>query len=44
MAALQRHGLRDPRTILHVGYERNTLAVESAVAEPLLFCQNRKIK
>ena len=22
MAALQRHGLRDPRTVLHVGYER----------------------
>jgi len=28
MAALQRHGLRDPRTVLHVGYERSTLAVE----------------
>ena len=36
MAALQRHGLRDPKTILHVGYERNTLAVESAVADLIL--------
>ena len=36
MAALQRHGLRDPRTVLHVGYERNTLAVENAVADFML--------
>ena len=36
MAALQRHGLRDPRTVLHVGYERNTLAVENAVADLIL--------
>jgi branched-chain amino acid transport system substrate-binding protein len=35
MAALQRHGLKDPGTILHVGYLRNTLAVESAVADIL---------
>ena len=36
MTALQRHGLKDPRTILHVGYERNTLAVEGAVADLLM--------
>ena len=36
MTALQRHGLRDPKTILHVGYKRNTLAVESAVADLLM--------
>jgi branched-chain amino acid transport system substrate-binding protein len=39
MDALQRHGLRDPKTVLHVGYERNTLAVESAVAN-LLMAEN----
>ena len=33
MAALQRHGLIDPKTVLHVGYVRNTLAVENAVAD-----------
>jgi ABC-type branched-subunit amino acid transport system substrate-binding protein len=36
MAALQRHGLRDPKSVLHVGYERNTLAVENAVADLIL--------
>jgi branched-chain amino acid transport system substrate-binding protein len=36
MNALQRHGLKDPRKILHVGYERNTLAVEGAVATLLM--------
>ncbi len=36
MAALQRHGLKDPRKVLHVGYERNTLAVEGAVATLLM--------
>jgi branched-chain amino acid transport system substrate-binding protein len=35
ITALQRHGLKDPKTILHVGYLRNTLAVESAVADIL---------
>lgn len=35
MAALQRHGLKDPRSILHTFYERNTLAVEGAVADLL---------
>ena len=35
MTALQRHGLKDPGTILHVGYVRNTLAVEGAVADLL---------
>ncbi len=39
MAALRRHGSTDPRTILHVGYERNTLAVETAVAN-LLMAEN----
>ena len=36
ISALKRHGLADPRLILHIGYERNTLAVESAVAKLLL--------
>jgi len=36
MVTLRRHGLRDPGTVLHVGYERNTLAVEGAVANLLL--------
>ncbi len=36
MTALQRHGLKDPSKILHVGYQRNTLAVESAVADLLM--------
>ena len=36
MTALQRHGLKDPKAILHVGYERNTLAVEGAVADLLI--------
>lgn len=35
-AALKQHGLKDESTILHVRYERNTLAVEGAVAT-LLF-------
>jgi ABC-type branched-subunit amino acid transport system substrate-binding protein len=36
LAALERHGLRDRKSILHVEYERNTLAVEGAVANMLL--------
>ncbi|HEY0791723.1 MAG TPA: ABC transporter substrate-binding protein [Chthoniobacterales bacterium] len=36
LAALKRHGLRDARAILHVRYERNTLAVENAVASLLV--------
>ncbi len=32
LAALKRHGLKDERAVLHVRYERNTLAVENAVA------------
>ncbi len=40
MVALQRHGLKDPKTVLHVGYVGNTLAVESAVAD-LLRRKNR---
>ena len=35
VTALQRHGLKDPRAILHTVYERNTLAVEGAVADLL---------
>jgi branched-chain amino acid transport system substrate-binding protein len=35
MTFLERHGLKDPATIIHVGYERNTLAVEGAVADLL---------
>ena len=33
---LQSHGLKDTRAVLHVGYERNTLAVEGAVADLLM--------
>ena len=33
MIALKRHGMSDPKTVLHVGYVGNTLAVESAVAD-----------
>ncbi len=33
MLAMKRHGLGDPNAILHVGYKRNTLAVEGAVAD-----------
>ena len=36
VAALKRHGLKNDRTILHVRYERNTLAVENAVASLVL--------
>jgi branched-chain amino acid transport system substrate-binding protein len=36
MIALQSHGLTDPNLVLHVGYERNTLAVEGAVARILM--------
>jgi branched-chain amino acid transport system substrate-binding protein len=35
LVALQRHGLKDSKTVLHVGYVGNTLAVESAVADLL---------
>jgi ABC-type branched-subunit amino acid transport system substrate-binding protein len=33
---MQRHGLGDPNAILHVGYKRNTMAVEGAVADLLM--------
>src|SRR6201999_2236625 len=36
MVALRRHGSTDSKTILHVGYVGNTLAVESAVADLLV--------
>jgi branched-chain amino acid transport system substrate-binding protein len=36
LAALRRHGPIDPRAILHAGYERNTLAVEGAVADLIM--------
>ena len=36
IAALKRHGLRDEKAIVHVSYERNTLAVENAVADLVL--------
>jgi branched-chain amino acid transport system substrate-binding protein len=36
VAALKRHGLKDEKAILHVRYERNTLAVENAVASLIL--------
>jgi len=34
--ALQRRGLKDPKIMMHIGYERNTLAVEGAVAKLLM--------
>jgi branched-chain amino acid transport system substrate-binding protein len=36
LAALHPHGLTEPRAILHTGYERNTLAVEGAVADLMM--------
>ena len=36
LEALKRHGLKDEKVILHVRYERNTLAVENAVASLIL--------
>ena len=36
VAALKRHGLKEEKAILHVRYERNTLAVENAVASLIL--------
>lgn len=35
-AALKKHGLKDERAVLHVRYQRNTLAVENALADLLL--------
>jgi branched-chain amino acid transport system substrate-binding protein len=32
LTALKRHGLKDEQQVLHVSYERNTLAVEDALA------------
>ena len=32
IAALKRHGLKDEKQVLHIRYERNTLAVEDALA------------
>jgi branched-chain amino acid transport system substrate-binding protein len=39
LAALRQYGLKDPRTILDLRYESNTLAVENAVAK-LLMAEN----
>jgi branched-chain amino acid transport system substrate-binding protein len=36
IAALKRHGLKDEKSVVHVRYERNTLAVENAVADLVL--------
>ena len=36
IAAMKRHGLEDEKSILHMRYERNTLAVENAVASLVL--------
>jgi branched-chain amino acid transport system substrate-binding protein len=36
LAALQHHGLKDPKTILDLRYESNTLAVENDVAKLLM--------
>ncbi len=35
IAALKRHGLKDGNAVLHVRYERGTLAVENAIADLL---------
>jgi ABC-type branched-subunit amino acid transport system substrate-binding protein len=40
IAALQRHGLQDANEVLHVRYERNTLAVENALAT-LLYAEHQ---
>lgn len=40
ITALKRHGLKDPSTVPHVRYERNTLAVENALAN-LLFASSQ---
>lgn len=42
IAALQRHGLKDLTKIAHVRYDRNTLAVESALAEIVVFWPSPK--
>jgi ABC-type branched-subunit amino acid transport system substrate-binding protein len=39
VAALRRHGLKDESDVLHVTYERNTLAVENALAT-LLYAEH----
>ncbi len=39
VAALKRHGLKDEKQILHVRYERNSLAVEDALAT-LLYAEH----
>jgi branched-chain amino acid transport system substrate-binding protein len=39
IAALKRHGLKDEKEMLHVRYERNTLAVEDALATLLYATQ-----
>lgn len=39
IAALKRYGLKDERSVLHVRYERNTMAVENALAT-LLFSEH----
>ena len=36
ISALKRHGLKDENAIIHARYERNTLAVENALADVLL--------
>ena len=36
LAALEHHGLKDPKAILDLRYQRNTLAVEGAVANLLM--------
>jgi len=36
LAALKQHGLRDDRSVPHVRYERNTVAVEKALSDLLL--------
>jgi ABC-type branched-subunit amino acid transport system substrate-binding protein len=36
IAALKRHGLKDEHAVIHTRYERNTLAVENALADIIL--------
>jgi branched-chain amino acid transport system substrate-binding protein len=36
LAALKRHGSKDEKAVIHVAYDRNTMAVENAVADLVL--------
>jgi branched-chain amino acid transport system substrate-binding protein len=42
LAALERHGLTDKGSVMHVRYQRNTLAVEGALADLLMSARTTK--